>query len=851
MAIGITLVLEPLDSEPFYHGYGPRCKEKKVTVATWHLPVIDLLGHKATIQFHIVREDDPLLLGNNIMSVSTLVGAENSLLIPENVIAPVNISLPTYTTGKPNCLRTMLHVVQAQSAQLQTLLSSSNSASIAHSPVGRSQVSSQKRQAEAAMVLAVRIHTFTHLTAKDMKEICNRAGVLNPTLSQALDLVVHKCTSCKRSGRPIHARKVSFTRVLSDFNEHLQVDFLFIRELQNLPILNMVDVETGISATSLMSSRDMEDASRMIKTKWFDVNGPPGMLSGDLELDNPVIRGLCTAAQVKYAARPARRHNKIGSVESANATFKLFVQHLLMDDEHHSTVRETRRLFYEILSCATFLKNVLYGGKEASSFELARGFTPSLCGLRQSPLSKQALRSHQEQVARRALEKLISSHPVHPLKTSVLPRGTSVYFYEKSAKSASWVRGFVLHAKPLVVRVCTRADLSGRSYQVAYEDVRLVPSSSLLFELDKFELGCRDVQPSEASDGETADDFNAADDLNIASDQTTSPIVPPTELPLGEVEPLSQERAASVWGEESLALNDLGAIDPPLDPLLDEAALWVRHAERSSMLGSSVSPSKRLQLPAMDINVPTSTEMLLKDIGETRLAGAKDFNVTLSSLNQEELTRIRDLLGDSPVTESKLQFAPRWLLDESIAKEKVNYVERGAYQPVFIRDVPRNSNIISSHHFFQVKRDGEASKLKLKCRLVPHGNRDAEKQSLRSDSSTAQFPCIRVLLSLSVLFHFELASLDMAAAYLQAGMLEREIYMRPPRGWTKYIDEVWKLLNPAYGLVESGRLWQLCIEELMTVYGFETIPGLPQLFILRQASQRTTVTLIAAKVVDG
>ena len=438
--MGITLVLEPLDSEPFYHGYGPQCKEKKVIVATWHLPVTDLLCHKATIQFHIVRGDDPLLLVNDVISVSTLVGAENLLLIPENVVAPVKISLPTYTTGNPNCLRTMLHVVPAQSVQFKTLLSSSNSASIAHSSVGRSQVSSQKRQAKAARVLAVRLHTFTHLKAKDRKEICNRAGVLNPTLSQALDLVVHKFTSCKRSGRPIHARKVSFTRVLSDFNEHLKVDFLFIRELRNLPILHMVDVGTGFSATSLMSSWDMEDASRMIKTNWFDVNGPPRMLSSDPEFDNRVIRGLCTAAQVKYAARPARRHNKIGSVESANATIRLFVQRLLMDDEHHRKVRETSKLLYEILSRATFLRNVLYGGKEASSFELARGFTPSLCGLRKSPLSKQALRSHQEQVARRAIQKLISSHPAHPLTKPVLPRGTSVYFYVKTAKSASWVR---------------------------------------------------------------------------------------------------------------------------------------------------------------------------------------------------------------------------------------------------------------------------------------------------------------------------------------------------------------------------------------------------------------------------
>ena len=161
------------------------------------------------------------------------------------------------------------------------------------------------------------------------------------------------------------------------------------------------------------------------------------MLSGDLEFDNRVMCSLRTAAEVKYAARPARRHNKIRSVESGNATIRLFVQRLLMNNEHHSTVRETRKPLYEILSRATFLKNVLYGGKEASSFELARGFTPSLCGLRKSPLSKQALWSHQEQVARRALQKPICRYSAHPVTNSALPQGANGYFYVKSARSAS------------------------------------------------------------------------------------------------------------------------------------------------------------------------------------------------------------------------------------------------------------------------------------------------------------------------------------------------------------------------------------------------------------------------------
>ena len=69
------------------------------------------------------------------------------------------------------------------------------------------------------------------------------------------------------------------------------------------------------------------------------------------------------------------------------------------------------------------------------------------------------------------------------------------------------------------------------------------------------------------------------------------------------------------------------------------------------MLTSFVFLAKTLQLPAMDINTPTSKEMLLKDIGDTHVLGAKDLNDKLSPLKQEELTRIQEPLGYSPVTE--------------------------------------------------------------------------------------------------------------------------------------------------------------------------------------------------------
>ena len=150
---------------------------------------------------------------------------------------------------------------------------------------------------------------------------------------------------------------------------------------------------------------------------------------------------------------------------------------------------------------------------------------------------------------------------------SALSRGAHVYLNVKSAKSASWMRGFVCRAGPHVVRISTREDLSGRSYQAAYKDVRLVSFSPLLLELENIELGFGDMQCSEDSDEEVTEDFD------ISNEPTTGTTVPPTESLLGEAALPSTEQAAGVWGRDALVVNDLGPIDPPSDPLLDAFAL--------------------------------------------------------------------------------------------------------------------------------------------------------------------------------------------------------------------------------------------------------------------------------------
>lgn len=54
----------------------------------------------------------------------------------------------------------------------------------------------------------------------------------------------------------------------------------------------------------------------------------------------------------------------------------------------------------------------------------------------------------------------------------------------------------------------------------------------------------------------------------------------------------------------------------------------------------------------------------------------------------------------------------------------MNYKPVNAYEKIEVDDIPAGTSIILSHHFFQIRYDEEAGKLKWKCRQVPHGNSD-------------------------------------------------------------------------------------------------------------------------------
>lgn len=149
------------------------------------------------------------------------------------------------------------------------------------------------------------------------------------------------------------------------------------------------------------------------------------------------------------------------------------------------------------------------------------------------------------------------------------------------------------------------------------------------------------------------------------------------------------------------------------------------------------------------------------------------------SSRQYELETIYEDIKHTQVTRDKLQYAPSWLLDEALRKE---YEEKWRDNVAIVEDteVSRSSNIISSHVVYKLKIDDDDRK-KMKARICPHGNRDAEKDDIRSDSTNAQFDMIRLLLFLAIIFSFRIGGLDVKGAYMKSGDITRLLFVRPPK----------------------------------------------------------------------
>lgn len=161
---------------------------------------------------------------------------------------------------------------------------------------------------------------------------------------------------------------------------------------------------------------------------------------------------------------------------------------------------------------------------------------------------------------------------------------------------------------------------------------------------------------------------------------------------------------------------------------------------------------------------------------------------------------------------------------DAISKELNGLLEIGTFDFVRACDVPSQANIMRCHFVFTVKRHSDGSVEKFKARLVADGN--TQRWGIDFDkvfSTVAKLSTLRLFLVIAAAFNYNLSSVDIRQAYLQA-LLSDELYMMIPPSLPQIDSDgfqlVARLKRSLYGLKQAGREWHLLLSSTLKEWGF-------------------------------
>jgi hypothetical protein len=126
---------------------------------------------------------------------------------------------------------------------------------------------------------------------------------------------------------------------------------------------------------------------------------------------------------------------------------------------------------------------------------------------------------------------------------------------------------------------------------------------------------------------------------------------------------------------------------------------------------------------------------------------------------------------------------------------------------------------MNCHFVFTVKRKADGSIEKFKARLVADGN--TQKFGVDFDrvfATVVKTLTIRLALAIAAARDYNLTSIDIRQAYLQAE-LKDDLYMRLPPGLPPRPGYVCKLKRSLYGLKQAGREWATLFAQFLTKWG--------------------------------
>lgn len=754
----------------YKRGWGPKSSDASDIIASWTLYMQDMKNKPTAIDFDVTNDASPIILGMDVKKYT----------LTDNLASPPVMIMNRPSDKGVRTMETCLSTGDPLKARLRLLVIPTMRTSAL---IGNARRPMHIRP----MTLAKRMHNLTHDHPQQLIRLCKDAGWLNPELEKAIITVTENCASCAMTGPPSPSKKISISHVNEQFNSEIQADFTYFRIRGEIyPALHVVDVGTGFSEVRLVETRRADNLLSELDMAWIYAHGSPDVLSADDEFNRPTIRKELAARAIGFKPRPSRRHNKCGVIERKHGTVKRILERLAKADN------DSKPKLLVAKSC--FLSNCLYGSKIMSAFELAKGYVPSIVGNPTRKIPQDLLDAHKQQAAIRALNKLLRGRRTTTLSEADIKEGDRVAYYYNSTKCSEqpeWREGTVSTVFKDLVEIKTGK--KGANARVAYEDLRILPKSTLATDL---------MNGTDLSDEESAEGEEGTSGLH--------------------------------HNDEATATAMLGGNITKTDEQGENNDQTMRNDIYASSNDSHMTDEKGI------------SDGIRKDVGDYE---GNERSIAGRRLCSQEDTILRDMkekIGTNQVTASAIAFAPNWIVEKAMrAEHDQNWVD--AYEEVPESELPRNANVISSHVIFKIKTEDDGS-LRLKGRIVVHGNRDADRELVRSDSAAADMMIIRMIISLATILDFNMASADIKGAYMQSGPIRRDVYVRPPKDCHRKRGTVWKLLKLPYGMTDAGRQWLLRVDDwLLRTLGMSGVGGVNQVFVRKKGDK---IVLLIAKVID-
>ena len=185
----------------------------------------------------------------------------------------------------------------------------------------------------------------------------------------------------------------------------------------------------------------------------------------------------------------------------------------------------------------------------------------------------------------------------------------------------------------------------------------------------------------------------------------------------------------------------------------------------------------------------------------------------LAAAVEEEVKQCPKTIGEA------LQGPHREKWRKAMQSEMDSLRENGVYEIV---DRPSGKKVVQSKWVLRVKTNELGEIEKYKARVVAKGYSQVEGIDYdQTFSPTVRFESIRQLVALGTSKGMEMHQMDVTTAFLYAP-LEEEVFMQQPEGTIKEGEEgkVMRLLKCLYGLKQSPRQWNICIDTTLKQLGF-------------------------------